>query len=273
MDTSEFSPFPPRNWHSEGMSSRSAKIAAQRPFYASHADAYDALITDSATPWVTAVQEILGPSNPGVTRVLDAGCGTGRHAQALIELGYSVSLLDASADLLAIARERCPSASATLGDICGFTTRFPFDAITCRGVLNDLVTDQERADALMAFANALKPGGMLILDVREAEGSEVRADGRTRRAEVDLKSGGHLRFASTPHWGAGLIEVTETYELTAPSGTSAAHHYRFQMRPWTRQELQQRLDSAGFSAITISAGVGRTTPDRLLVVARVAPET
>ncbi|WP_406245488.1 class I SAM-dependent methyltransferase [Microbacterium sp. M] len=206
-------------------------------------------------------------------RVLDAGCGTDRHAQALIELGCSVSLLDASAELLAIARTRCPSAPAIFGDVCGFSTDAPFDAITCRGVLNDLISDRERDDALAAFSGALAPGGVLVLDVREVEDSAARADGRTRCVDVELPSGEQLRFSSTPRWDSGLIEVAETYELNGVSGESVVHEYAIQMRPWTRGELQERLERAGFENITIGEGVGRTTSDRLLVVARTGPRT
>ena len=259
------------DWHAVPVSSRSAKIASERPFYALHADAYDALITDPVIPWVSAVQETLGSAGRG-TRVLDAGCGTGRHAQALTELGYSVSLLDASAELLTIARTRCPSAPAILGDVCAFSADAPFDAITCRGVLNDLISDQERDDALAAFAAALAPGGVLVLDVREAEGSKARADGRTRCVDVELPTGEQLRFASTPHWESGLIVVDETYELAGDSGEQAVHEYAFQMRSWTRSELQERLERAGFGDIRISEGVGRTTSDRFISVARLALE-
>jgi hypothetical protein len=40
------------------------------------------------------------------------------------------------------------------------------------------------------------------------------------------------------------------------------------MRPWSPQEIRERLTGAGFSGIEIRPGVGRTTGDRLFVFAR-----
>lgn len=237
-----------------------------------HADAYDALVTDPVDPWVVAVHDELIAAGLRQARVIDAGCGTGRHAEALVQRGHEVALLDASAELLTIARARCVSSASHLGDICDFSVDDRFDAITCRGVLNDLVTNEERVSALAAFAEALVPNGMLIIDVREAKHSEARADGRTRRAEVEIATGGRLSFRSTPRWSAGLIEVEEIYELVDPAGASSTHHYAFQMRPWTRKELQAKLRRAGFDRVEIRPGVGRRTTDRLLVVARKAPK-
>ena len=39
--------------------------------------------------------------------MLDAGCGTGHHAKALLDLGLGkITLLDASPNMLAVAREK-----------------------------------------------------------------------------------------------------------------------------------------------------------------------
>lgn len=67
----------------------------------------------------------------------DAGRGTGRHAAAFAARGYLLTLVDASPELLALAKRRCPSAPAHLEDLCTTTTSTRHDAVTGRGVLND----------------------------------------------------------------------------------------------------------------------------------------
>ena len=91
-------------WHAVEVGSPSADPASERPFYDRHADAYDALISDPVEPWVAAVDESLRAAGFSNAQVLDAGCGTGRHAAALIERGHDVTLLDASEALISIAR-------------------------------------------------------------------------------------------------------------------------------------------------------------------------
>jgi SAM-dependent methyltransferase len=256
-------------WHGVEVTSPSADVAAERPFYDRHARAYDALITDPVEPWVAAVDEALQAAGFSNAQVLDAGCGTGRHAAALIERGHDVTLLDASAALLRIARKRCPDAPALVSDLCAPALLGPFDAVVARGVLNDLLTDRERADALRAFAGLTRAGGVLVLDVRETAMSRQRADGTWRTTDADLPDGSHLRFVSRPTWNEGRIVVEERYELDGGhSEAPEVSEFLFEMRPWARDEMQRLLASVGYRRIEMHDGVGRRTPDRLLVTAR-----
>ena len=249
------------------MTSRSARVSAERPFYDLHADAYDALVTDSPEPWVEAVHARLACAGRHRARILDAGCGTGRHARGLLDRGHEVELLDASARLLDLARRRCPGSPTHEADLCSLGLPQHFDAVTCRGVLNDLVTDAERDAALASFARVLHPGGLVFLDVREAEASRARADGSPRRRTVTMGAGASLAFVSRPRWQDGRLLVAETYELTTPDGGASSHDYDFEMRPWAAHELRERLTRAGFDVPEVRPGVGRSTPDRLFVVA------
>jgi SAM-dependent methyltransferase len=200
-------------WHAVAVASPSAAVAGERPFYDRHADAYDALISDPVEPWVAVVDESLQSAGLSNAKLLDAGCGTGRHAAALIQRGHDVTLLDASSALLRIARKRCPDAPAVVTDLCAPALTGPFDAVIARGVLNDLLTDNERADALGVIAGLTRAGGVLVLDVRESARSRQRADGTWRTTEADLPGGLHLRFNGRPTWNGGRIVVEERYEL------------------------------------------------------------
>jgi SAM-dependent methyltransferase len=253
--------------------STSAQVSRTRPFYAGHAEAYDLLVTDPVEPWVEAVHDRLVAQGWSSAQVLDAGCGTGRHAAALAAKGHHVDLADASARLLAQAAARNPSARALRVDLCTFATETAYQAVMCRGVLNDMTTDTERDAVLRAFADALTDGGFLFLDVREAEGARQRADGIPRHRTVDLGALGVLRYTSTVTWQAGQIHVLEDSELRRPDTPTDHHVFEFTMRPWSTRELRERLGAAGFNHIDIGPGVGRVTGDRLFVTARPAATT
>jgi SAM-dependent methyltransferase len=255
------------------VASVSARVAAERPFYSLHADAYDLLITDPVEPWVQAVQDALGPGRRNRARILDAGCGTGRHAAALIAVGHHVDIADASRDLLARAARRCPTAAAFLVDLCGMDLPPVYAAVACRGVLNDMTTDAERDAAIASLTRCLRPDGLLLLDVREQTASRLRADGRTRRVAADLGDGTELRFTARTSWREGLLRVEERYELVAAGRVRQDSSYDFTMRPWSRSELSSVLRRHGMRQIHITDGVGRRTPDRLFVVAsRAGPD-
>jgi SAM-dependent methyltransferase len=252
--------------------SHSAQVSQSRPFYADHGQAYDLLVTDPVEPWVEAVRELLVQAGSPTAAVLDAGCGTGRHAAALSALGHRVDLADAAGDLLRQAAERCPSARALRVDLCALDVGPVYQAVMCRGVLNDIVEDADRDAVLRSFAASLRPEGLLILDVREEDGARRRADGTPRRHTVEVRPGTRLDFTSTATWDAGLLHVHEQYVLhvaqdAAQESTSQESTFDFVMRPWSEEELDLRLSAAGFHDVRTAPGVGRKTTDRLFVTA------
>jgi SAM-dependent methyltransferase len=96
-------------------------------------------------------------------RVLDAGCGAGSHAAEMIRRGASVTGLDKSGGLLAIARERLgadvPLHAADLADPLPLATA-SFDAILASLVLHYL---QDWGPTLAEFRRVLVPGGRLVI--------------------------------------------------------------------------------------------------------------
>lgn len=95
-------------------------------------------------------------------RILDAGCGAGAHAAALIERGAVVEGLDLSLGLLAIAHRRLgPGVSLRQGDL---SQPLPyadgsFDAVLASLVLHYL---PDWMPALREFRRVLVPGGRVV---------------------------------------------------------------------------------------------------------------
>jgi SAM-dependent methyltransferase len=101
---------------------------------------------------------------PPVTglRVLDAGCGGGRTSSWLVEQGAEVVGLDASTELLRLARERLPSATFVLGDLA---EPLPFEDDSFDVAVASLVMHYLRdwAPALRELRRVLGPDGVLAL--------------------------------------------------------------------------------------------------------------
>src|SRR5262249_32969760 len=78
---------------------------------------------------------------PPPAAILDAGGGSGVVAVPLAERGYDITLLDASDEMLRIARERAAEAGVELQIAHGTLEELvapaggPFDAIACHAVL------------------------------------------------------------------------------------------------------------------------------------------
>lgn len=77
---------------------------------------------------------------PGAS-VLDAGCGTGRVATRLAELGYDVAGADIDDAMLAVARERSPELEWHLGGLAQMQLGREFDVVVMAGNVIPFVTD------------------------------------------------------------------------------------------------------------------------------------
>jgi SAM-dependent methyltransferase len=246
-----------------------------RPFYGSFAWAYDLLSDRPIAMECAQIASILADRGlPSGARLLDAGCGTGRYAVELARRGYRVTGLDAAADLILVARQRAGVDGVALitADLTTLPPAPQYDAILCRGVLNDLVDDQTRRNAFQAFARALIGGGVLVLDVREWEATARRKTREPVHERIVQTVHGTLTFRSETrldHATRRLL-ITERHVLTSPGRTTSAD-YDFVMRCWTRHELDALVAAAGFAAVEYQASFDRAAPvgstDRLVVVA------
>lgn len=117
-------------------------------------------------------------------RVLDVGCGSGLLARKLLDAGFSVHGVDASPAMIELARGYAPGADFEVvrlptGLAAGIDGALPeADAVVSTGhVLNYLNTLAEVVQALGELARALRPGGVLAMDLMTGPFVEKRAAG------------------------------------------------------------------------------------------------
>jgi SAM-dependent methyltransferase len=131
--------------------------------------------------------ELLRPIRARDGLVLELGCGSGLLTRQLIAAGHSVLATDASAAMLEIASEVVGEA-AELRQLTLPDDRLPeADAIVAVGhPLNYLADADAFNRALVAIACALRPGGVIALDVCDLEWGRVRQGAAPfARAESD----------------------------------------------------------------------------------------
>ena len=101
-------------------------------------------------------------------KILDIGCGTGRHSIELSKRGYSVTGIDLSESQLKCAKHKA-SAQSLIVDFQKCDARIPhfsnaFDLVImlCEGGFPLMETDEMNFQILQNAADALKPNGKLI---------------------------------------------------------------------------------------------------------------
>jgi SAM-dependent methyltransferase len=249
---------------------------AARPFYGSFAWAYDLLSPRAVAAECAQITTTLaGRGIRAPAQLLDAGCGTGRYAIELARRGFVVTGLDAAAELLAVARQQAGADAVTFvhADLGGALATAPaYQAVLCRGVLNDLVQDRARREAFRAFARALTRGGALVLDVREWEATRRRKTREPMLERVVPTAQGALTYRSETRLDHATrqLRIAEQHVLTDGTRTITAD-YEFVMRCWTREELDGLLSEAGFVAVEYAGAYDRAVPagatDRLVAAA------
>ncbi len=110
--------------------------------------------------------------NPG-DRVLDIGCGYGRHAVILAEMGMEVVGLDINPSYLEVARARARELGVEVdfvpGDMRHMPWRSEFDAAYMFYTSFGFYDDEDNVRVLSEAVSTLKPGGRLLVDVRNRE--------------------------------------------------------------------------------------------------------
>ncbi|MCP4653721.1 MAG: class I SAM-dependent methyltransferase [Candidatus Omnitrophica bacterium] len=101
-------------------------------------------------------------------RILDVGCGTGRHAIELAKRGYKITGIDLSESQLIRAKEKAKQANVEVdfrqidARKLPFTNEFDLVIMLCEGGFSLMETDEMNFEILKNATKALKNNGKLI---------------------------------------------------------------------------------------------------------------
>jgi len=101
-------------------------------------------------------------------KIIDIGCGTGRHAIELTKRGYNVAGVDLSEDQIKRAKEKAQEAGVTIdfqaqdARNLSFDGEFDLAIMLCEGGFSLMETDEMNFEILKNATKALKSKGKLI---------------------------------------------------------------------------------------------------------------
>jgi SAM-dependent methyltransferase len=104
------------------------------------------------------VERLVAPGS----RVLDAGCGTGRVARELARRGHDVVGVDSDASMLAVARQEAPDLRWVEADLAALDLGEHFDAVVLAGNVVVFLAPGTEEQVLDRCAAHAAPGGLVV---------------------------------------------------------------------------------------------------------------
>lgn len=223
--------------------------------FADYAAYYDLLYPEEKFEEEAAFVDSLLRKHGGKPRsILDLGCGTGRHAFRLSRLGYAVTGVDRSAEMLRQARKRNagqPDVEFVQSDIAELELPGTFDAVVSLFHVMSYMTEPQALErALAAARRRLEPGGRLLFDYWHAPCLEIEGvQTRVRRLTVDGR--GILRIVEPRTLPDNRVDVDITMLVIDKGASRLVHEIQetHAMRAWNISEIDAALARTGFVPI------------------------
>jgi ubiquinone/menaquinone biosynthesis C-methylase UbiE len=140
--------------------------------YTSLAKLYDSFSVDAPSDkWGAYISALLEKNSiKQGAKVLDIACGTGKITLELYKLGYAITALDSSEEMLEIAAMRFANAGARIPvirqDMREIRMHGSVDAVICiNDGINYLTEDSDVLEVFKSVNRALEPDGVFLFDI------------------------------------------------------------------------------------------------------------
>lgn len=204
---------------------------------------------------------------PGAA-ILDVCCGTGRVAGGVAAVGFPVTGLDLSLEMLAVARTNAPGCRLLQADACDFALRPIFaGALSTGNSLNCFVDPDRLRKVLVNVQRALAPGGLICLDIL-LDNFQLPAETTDRLVEEDLVAVWHETFDTS----TGLLHGDQVL-FHRHAGSWQRCDRPYVSRLYQRAMVEAACGAAGFAAVKLidaQRDLGLELRDRTFIVAEKA---
>src|SRR5215831_7188577 len=183
-------------------------------------------------------------------RLVDVGCGHGRHALGLAQRGATVVGVDFAIALLTEARHLGAKLGVQACWVRGDMRILPFrrehfDAAILLDAFGFFETEEDNDAVLANIARTLVPRGRLCLKV--VNGCPILAD--FRESDTEERDGTVVAISRTL-----TLEPPRITEKLIVSGSRGNGQYERRQRLYRSEEIYRMVESAGFSIVGVFSG-------------------
>lgn len=174
--------------------------------------------------------------------LLDVACGTGKR-MSYLRKGFSCVGIDASAQMLSVARKNVPGTKFVRGDMVDFDLGKQFDVVLCLfSSVGHLNTRNEVGKAVANFARHTKKGGIVIIEPWITKSKWSDRTVHMQRYVSDSLKIARVNFG----WTEGAFSVVDERYLIGERGKGIAYvKDRLRMRFFEVNPTLEAMRKAG----------------------------
>ncbi|MBQ7455963.1 MAG: methyltransferase domain-containing protein [Clostridia bacterium] len=231
--------------------------------YTDFAAVYDRLMrTVDYDTWARYYAALLKKAGVADGPVCECACGTGELTLRLARMGYRMTGVDLSQEMLSLAQQKARDQGLTLPfvrqDMCRLALHRRQRAIlcTCDGV-NYLLTPERARRFFRAAYGQLVPGGALIFDVSTPEKLQNTLGNHTLGCQDE-----DVSYVWQNAWRprAHTVEMQLSIFVRQEDGCYERFEERQTQRAYSEEELRAMLEETGFARIRIYGGLTQRAP-------------
>jgi len=198
------------------------------------------------------VDGLLQEYGKGINKIINFGCGTGKHDIAFADLGYKCTGIDMSGLMISLARENVEGKQReikfSVEDIRAYEPKEKYDAvISLFHVMSYQIENEDIVNAFRSARKALNVGGIFLFDIWYGPG--VLSDKHSLRVKEVVDDGNRIVRIAKPamHDKENRVDVSYEVMVIHKSGNyvktmNEIHKMRYFFIP----ELKMFLMQAGF---------------------------
>jgi SAM-dependent methyltransferase len=194
--------------------------------------------------------------------LLDVACGEGSLAVGMAALGYRVTGIDQSQQMIDLAQERVTKAGIAadffVEDMRSLQFHQEFDIVTCFfDSLNYLLTVKDLHDAFRGAYRALKPGGFYIFDMNTIYGLAV--DWMREETSIQNETDDFIEIHRQSFDYENLIATMDVTIFTQRGALWERNDETHRERGYPIADIQFLLTEVGFSIVGMYGNLKKRT--------------
>jgi SAM-dependent methyltransferase len=199
-----------------------------------------------------------GPG-PGA-EVLDLGSGGGNVA-AHLKPGLAMTLVDLSAEMLAVSRELNPECEHRQGDMRTIRLGRAFDAVLVHDAVDYMTTEDDLRQVIETAWAHCRPGGLALFVPDYTAESFAAGSGHGGSSDADGRQASFREWTWDPDPADSWIQSEYEFVLRSADGSvqvvSESHRLgAFSRATWARLLGEAGFDAAAGAALEAAAGLG-----------------